>query len=245
MDQRARSARSGLVTLGSTMQATASILQQYSRVSIGVTRGVIEQAATIERLRLGLETLSPSIHEADLQYRRLIKVARLPGLDFGNALRANNQLIAIGKSGEEATRILLAFGNALALSGASNSDIQRTIYGLRQLIADGKIYQRELNLITSRVPTVIPILEDLFGGVRAENVRAYFDALDVKGSQQATEFIKLLLPELEKLPSASETAANAIENLGDTSRRVQGAIGESLLPAVKETTAGIERSYFP
>lgn len=222
------------------IQATASITAQFSRAVNDQTRAVIQEAAQIERLRLGLRTLSPSIQEAEDQYQRLIQVARLPGIDFGNALQANNQLIAIGKSGEEATRILMAFGNALALSGASNADIQRTIYGLRQLIADGRVYQRELNLITSRVPTAIPILENLFGGVRAENIRTYFDALGVEGSQQATEFIRLLLPELEKLPRASETAYNALENLGDTSRRLQGAIGENLLPAVKEGVTALE-----
>ena len=168
----------------------------------------------------------------------------MPGIDFSNALQANLQLQAIGESGEEATRTLKAFGNALALGGASTADIQRVIYGLRQLIADGVVLQRELNLITARVPVSIPILRQQFGGVRAEDIREHFDAIGVARSDQASEFIKILTAELEKLPSASETAANAIENLGDTFRRAQAATGEGLLPVVKETIATLEDLLF-
>ena len=243
-ERGARGASRGLGLLQRDIQATVSVVRQFSRALTSQTRAIIQEAAQIERLRLGLNTLSPSIAEADAQYRRLIEVARLPGIDFSNALRASLQLQAIGKSGEEATRILIAFGNSLALSGASTADIQRTIYGLRQLIADGKVYQRELNLITSRVPIATPILQDRFGGVRADDIRSHFESIGVDESQQAAEFIKILTEELEKLPRASETAANALENIGDTSRRVQGAIGENLLPAVKETAAAIEGLLF-
>ena len=231
-------------SLQKDIRVTAGVVQQFSQRLTAQTQSIIQEAAQIERLKLGLQTLSPSIQESEAQYRRLIEVARLPGIDFSNALRASLQLQAIGKSGEEATRILIAFGNSLALSGASTADIQRTIYGLRQLIADGKVYQRELNLITSRVPVATPILQRRFGGVRADDIRSHFESIGVDESQQASEFIKILTEELEKLPRSSETAANALENLDDTFRRVQGAIGENLLPAVKETTAAIEALLF-
>ena len=244
MVNRSRGTGRGVRLLGQDIQTTANIVQQFSRALTSQTRSIIQEAANIERLRLGLNTLSPSIAEAEAQYKRLIEVARLPGIDFSNALRASLQLQAIGKDGEEATRILIAFGNSLALSGASTADIQRTIYGLRQLIADGKVYQRELNLITSRVPVATPILQQRFGGVRANDIRSYFESVGVDESQQAAEFIKILTEELEKLPRSSETAANALENLDDTYRRVQGAIGENLLPAVKEATAAIEGLLF-
>ena len=226
--------------LQNNIQVTSGVVQQFTRSLTAQTQAIIEQATRVERLKLGLETLSPSIQEAEEQYRRLIDVARLPGIDFSNALQANLQLQAIGESGEEATRILKAFGNALALGGASTADIQRVIYGLRQLIADGVVLQRELNLITARVPVSIPILREQFGGVRAEDIREHFESIGVSRSDQAREFIKILTEDLEKLPSASETAANAIENLGDTVRRTQASVGEGLLPVVKETIATLE-----
>ena len=209
--------------LQNNIQATSGVVQQFTRNLTAQTGAIIEQAARVERLKLGLETLSPSIQAAEAQYRGLIEVARLPGIDFSNALQANLQLQAIGETGEEATRTLKAFGNALALGGASTADIQRVIYGLRQLIADGVVLQRELNLITARVPVSIPILRQQFDGVRAEDIREHFDSIGVARSDQATEFIRILTAELEKLPSASETASNAIENLGDTFRRAQAA----------------------
>ena len=210
-DKAGRAARS----FAGGAEAGGAALAILARGAVGATRAVILQAASLERLTLGLRTLSPTIAEANAQYGRLIKVSRLPGIDLTNALKASNQLVAIGIEAEKATRIIQVFGNALALSGAGTFEIQRTIYGLGQLIADGVVLQRELNLITSRVPIATPILRQEFGGVRAEDVRSFFDEQNVARSEQATRFIEILTNRLEELPSAAETTANAPgEHLG-------------------------------
>ena len=72
-----RGASAGLRVLGQELQITSNIARQFSRVLTSQTRSIITEAANIERLRLGLSTLSPSIAEAEAQYRRLIEVARL------------------------------------------------------------------------------------------------------------------------------------------------------------------------
>ena len=239
-DKAARGARS----FAAGVDAGGAALAILARGAVGATRAVILQAASLERLKLGLRTLSPTIAEANAQYGRLIEVARLPGIDLTNALKASNQLVAIGIEAEKATRIIQVFGNALALSGASTFDIQRTIYGLRQLIADGVVLQRELNLITSRVPVATPILRQEFEGVRAEDVRSFFDEQNVPRSEQATRFIEILTNRLEELPSAAETTANALENMSDTFSRVQAAVGENFLPAVNQATMAVERLLF-
>ena len=226
------------------LDVAAASTVRAARSFIGFTRSLVLQAGQLERLHLSLRTLSPSLQAAEDQYRRLIDVARLPGIDFSNALRANLQLQAIGKSGEEATRILKSFGNALALSGASTADIQRVIYGLRQLITDGVVLQRELNIVTARVPVAVPAIQERFGSIRAEGIRDFFDTRGVDQSHQAAEFIRILTEELERLPSASDTTLNALENLSDTFNRVQATVGTNLLPAVNSITAAIEGLLF-
>ena len=65
--------------LQSNIQATSGVVQQFTRNLTAQTQAIVEQAARVERLKLGLETLSPSIQEAEAQYRRLIDVATVTG----------------------------------------------------------------------------------------------------------------------------------------------------------------------
>ena len=178
--------------------------------------------------------------QREQQYRRLVEVSRLPGINIQNSLRATLQLQALGKSGEDATEVIREFGNALALSGTAPRELNQVINAIRQMSGEGKILQEDIAIITTRVARLIPILQDAFGGTRAEDVRQFFDAMGVDESEQADRFLRIVLDRLKELPRSSETAANAIENLQDTTQRVQAAIGASFLPLVRETTAAAE-----
>ena len=70
--------------------------------------------------------------------------------------------------------------------------------------------------------------------------RKFFDALGVDESDQADRFLRIVLDRLKELPRAGETASNAIENLGDTTQRLQAAIGANFLPVVKQATGALE-----
>ena len=226
--------------LRSEVANTAAVARQFSTVLNAQIRVQIEAAANIERLRVGLVSITGSISAAAEQYERLVVVSRLPGINIENSLRATLQLQALGKSGQEATEIISEFGNALALSGTAPRELNQVINAIRQMSGEGKILQEDIAILTTRVAALVPHLKDAFGGTRAKDVREFFNALGVDESEQADQFLRIVLDRLKELPRAGETAANAIENLSDTTQRVQASIGANFLPLVRETTAAAE-----
>ena len=226
--------------LRSEVANTAAVARQFSTVLNSQIRVQIEAAANIERLRVGLVSITGSISAAAEQYERLVVVSRLPGINIENSLRATLQLQALGKSGQEATEIISEFGNALALSGTAPRELNQVINAIRQMSGEGKILQEDIAILTTRVAALVPHLKDAFGGTRAKDVREFFNALGVDESEQADQFLRIVLDRLKELPRAGETAANAIENLSDTTQRVQASIGANFLPLVRETTAAAE-----
>ena len=189
---------------------------------------------------MGLVSITGSAAAATEQYQRLVQVSRLPGINIENSLRATLQLQALGKSGEDAAEVIREFGNALALSGTAPRELNQVVNAIRQMSGEGKILQEDIAILTTRVAALVPHLKEAFGGTRAKDVREFFDALGVDESQQADRFLRIVLDRLKELPRAGNTAANAIENLGDTTQRLQAAIGANFLPVVKQATGALE-----
>ena len=218
---------------------TAAVSRQFATALNSQVRAQFEAAASLERLQVSLTIISGSTAAATQQYNRLLEAARLPGINLQNSLRASLQLQAIGKSGEEATTIIKEFGNVFALAGGSGQQLGGVVHGIRQIISDGKVLQRELNIITSRIAILTPIMQEAFGGNRAEDVRAFAESIG-RGDDTVGVFFEAILAGLKELPRAGNTAANAIENLGDSYERAQAAIGSNFLPIVKEASAALE-----
>ena len=218
---------------------TAAVTSRFAGALQRQARAQFEAAASLERLQVSLTIISGSTAAATQQYQRLLEAARLPGINLQNSLRASLQLQAIGKSGEEATTIIKEFGNAFALAGGSGQQLGGVVHGIRQIISDGKVLQRELNIITSRIAILTPIMQEAFGGNRAEDVRAFAESIG-RGDDTVGVFFETILAGLKELPRAGNTAANAIENLADSYERAQAAIGSNFLPIVKEATAALE-----
>ena len=218
---------------------TAAVTRQFAAALQSQARAQFDAAASLERLQVSLVTISGSAAAATQQYNRLLEAARLPGINLQNSLRASLQLQAIGKSGQEAKTIIEEFGNAFALAGGSGQQLGGVVHGIRQIISDGKVLQRELNIITSRIAILTPIMQEAFGGNRAEDVRAFAESIG-RGDDTVGVFFEAILKGLKELPRAGNTAANAIENLGDSYERAQASIGGNFLPIVKEATAALE-----
>ena len=199
----------------------------------------IDAAVTLERQQVSLQTVTGSVEAAEAQYRRLLEVARLPGINISQALGGSAQLQAIGLSGERAAEAIGAIGNALASSGQSAQQLTPIVSGFRQINAEGKILQEDLAIITTRIPSLIPLMKEAFGGTRAEDVRKFYESIG-EADRQTELFSEKLIEMLQTLPQISETAGNALENLEDTAQRLQARIGTHLLPSVKSAATGLE-----
>ena len=199
----------------------------------------IEGAVQLERQKVSLEAITGSARAAEAQYQRLLEVARLPGINTSQALSASAQLQAIGLTGQEAANAVAAFGNALATSGQSSQELRPIISGFRQLTAEGKILQEDIAIITTRIPSLIPLMQEAFGGTRAADVRRFYERIG-EADRQAELFGDSLIEMLQTLPQVGDTAGNALENLADTAGRVQALIGTQYLPVVKEAAGLFE-----
>ncbi|MDE0685621.1 MAG: tape measure protein [Candidatus Poribacteria bacterium] len=199
----------------------------------------VDAAVALERQQVSLQTVTGSVEAATAQYNRLLEVARLPGINISQALRGSAQLQAIGLDGERAAEAIGAIGNALATSGQSAQEMTPIISGFRQLNAEGKILQEDLAIITTRIPSLIPLMREAFGGTRAEDVRKFYESIG-EADRQTELFSDRLIEMLQTLPTISDTAGNALENLEDTAERLQARIGTHLLPTVKAAAAGLE-----
>ena len=217
----------------------ATALVGLTAATQGLVVAQIEAAVQLERQKVSLEAITGSASAAEEQYQRLVEAARLPGINISQALSSSAQLQAVGLSGERAAEAISAIGNALAVSGQSSQELGEIINALTQLKGEGSILQEDISRITARIPSLIPLLEQTYGGTRAKQIRAFYEAQG-QGAQAAAMFIPDLITELQKITPAGETAGNALENLSDTFGRVQAVIGTALLPSVVNITKGIE-----
>ena len=260
IDTNARSAGAGLGGVNDQLRRGSAPARRYGAeignihvqlIALGVAQRAVQQAIratfieqskeaiNLERLQVSLRIISGSYEEATKQRERLIEVARLPGINFEQALRASLQLQAIGKDGQEATDIIKEFGNAFALAGGTGQQLFGVVHGIRQIISDGTVLQRELNIITSRIAVLTPIMQEAFGGNRAEDVRAFAESIG-RGDEIVEVFFEKIIAGLKELPRAGNTAGNAIENLQDSIDRAQAQVGGNFLPLIKELTSGFE-----
>ena len=184
-------------------------------------------AVSMERLKLGLQSVAGSAAEAERQMRRLFIVAKAPGLGLQEALQGSINLQTVGLSAERSARFLEEMGNALAAVGRGKDDLYGALLGLRQIISSGKVLQEELRQISDRVPQVSKILKDAFGTIRSEELQ--------KKGISVSRFLNVLMNGLTELPRINDTAANSIENFEDSLFRAQAALGETFIPALKST----------
>lgn len=63
----------------------------------------------------------------------------------------------------------------------------------------GAIIQEDIAIVTARVPALIPLMQEAFGGTQAEDVRKFYNALGTPPSQQTQLFLEAMLESLQVL----------------------------------------------
>ena len=120
-------ARQRLKTAGEslTKYVTAPLLAFASKAS--------STSATFDSLKLGLKTVEGSAEKAEIAFNRMKEVAKLPGLNFKDAVQGYTNLRTTGISANLAERALKSFGNALASAGKGNGELDGVIQVLSQI----------------------------------------------------------------------------------------------------------------
>jgi tape measure domain-containing protein len=193
-------------------------------------------AADIQSLELALRQYAGSNEEAERTLRRLIEVAKLPGLGVPEAIRASVRLQAVGFDARLAERAILAFGNALAASGGGKEELDGVILALSQIASKGQLSAEEINQMAERVPQIRQALKDAFGTASTEQIQ--------KMGISAQDAIMRIIAEMEKLDKVSGGWRNSFANVGDVWTRAVAQVGSVLntilVPALDTVTAFID-----
>lgn len=216
------------------------------RVGTSMTLGVTAPAllmggaalratGSLESLEKGLTAMTGSASEAERQLARLTEIAKLPGISFQEAAQGSITLQAIGFSAAGAERSVRALGQAVAASpGGGAVQFEGVLRQFRQIAAQGRIMGDELNIMLENAPALAKAFQNAFGTTNAEAIR--------KLNLSTEEFFNRLLAGMEALPKVEGGLSNALENLGQASKRALGTLLLDDALALTKTIDGLSGS---
>lgn len=211
----------GVVKASEQMQDVGKTLSLSLSAPLAAIGGLsLAAAADIGKLKSGLVAVSGSAAKAEQQFKRLEKVAELPGLSLEQAVKGSVRLQAAGFSANIAERALSSFGNAIATVGGQASDLEGVSLALSQIAAKGKVSAEEVNQIAERVPQVRKAMQAAFG--TSDPMQLGKMGIDAK------RFVDGVVTELERLPKAAGGLAGAYENAFDSMKIGAGKVGEAI-----------------
>jgi tape measure domain-containing protein len=191
-----------------------------------LTRSIVTAAMTQQKLMIGLSAVEGGAKGAEQAMKRLIEVAKLPGLTLQQATQGYISLRAIDMNAALAERSLKAFGNALVTVGKGAPELNLVVLALTQISAKGKVLGQDLRQLQEQLPQIRKVMKQAFGTADVEAVQKILE----ETGQTADQFIEQMVIGFEKLPKVTGGAANAVENFGDVLFRTKAALGEALLP---------------
>jgi tape measure domain-containing protein len=237
--QKAGASTRGFQALGASLSSFGSTL------TLGVTAPVVAfgaaavQAATkIDSLKRGLTTVTGSAAATEVEFRKLRETAKLPGIDFEQAVRGSIRLQTLGVSADRAREVMGNFANALAAAGGTKADFGEVVRQLSQLSSQSKVTKENLDPIIDRIPAVAAILKDKFGPAALGEPAKVFEALGISGKQLAD----ILSDELgNRVPKITGSAQTAFDSFSEAVNETAGRIGDKFLPAVTDTLPELEK----
>lgn len=186
--------------------AMTLIGQAYGAVKVvtGVIGDFISQAAKWEAMDMGLRNMEGSAEGAARATERLYEIAKAPGIDLETATKGYTQLRAMHMAGKDAERTIVDISNTVARAGGGSVGFERTMNQLKDMLATGTVYQKDLKIMKEAMPELTNLMQKAFGTTTAEGIR--------KLGVNSNAFLQGILVEMEKLPKAQQTLTSEIEN---------------------------------
>lgn len=200
----------------------------------------LDTVVKVDRMTRALTAMEGGAAEAQAQLKSLQEVARLPGVDFEQAVSGFVKLRAVGLDAETSKKAISEFGNALALAG--NTDLEGVIVALSQIASKGKVSAEEIGQIAERVPQIRQVMQNVFGTSDTEAIQ--------KMGMASEEFIRRTIDGFGDLARAK---AGLDEDLSDIRQSFvmlinegAGPIVNELVPAMRElaTWAALNKDAF-
>lgn len=176
--------------------------------------------AKMDSLKRGLNSVTGSAAETEKEFKRLLEVAKLPGLGLEEAVRGSVNLQAAGFSADRARESLMAFGNALATVGKGRNELNLVNLALTQMQNKTTGFGQEIRQLTEQLPQLRGILQGAFGTAQSEEI--------AKLGYTGAEVVDILITEFGKIPKVTGGIANAFENTSDAIKLALMRVGNAL-----------------
>ena len=204
----------------------------------------VKTFADFDRLEKGLDVFADTSTSGAEELNRLLDVVRdaRTTLDLKSAASASLQLQAVGISADRARETIKQLGIAATVSGSQAEDIGEITRQFAQALSVGRVLEQDLRIIKSRIPAIGKVLQDEFGTVTAEGLRA--------ANISADEFVDRLTNAIatnQQFQNVQISLAKAIETFGVNMQIAISRIGELIsetldLPALLDSiTTQIDR----
>ena len=209
-DAQARTFRGGLTRLGNDIQSVGKTMTGLVTLPAIIGTGqAYKDFAKMEMLEKGLTRFG-------VKLETVRELAKLPNIGLFDASKIMVGLRAVNIETEKATRLVKAFGNAIAESGGSAADLEPAMNNIKEFFSTQKIDKVDLKEISRRVPQMNAALMSAFGTTDAT-------ALNKIGVEKVVEG---LLTELEKKPPVAGGAQAALDAMGDSGTASSGKFGK-------------------
>ena len=225
--------RMGVQSLARLKFAAVAAGAAFVAIGVAAAKSGIQIAAQRDAQIRGLGVIMGGLDKARAHFKELLQAALLPGVSLAAALEMSNLLQAAGQSSSLATRAIREFGNALALAGRSADELPGIALALTQISQSPMPMQQDIYQIINRLPTFGALLKEAFGSARAEDIR--------KQVTSGADMMEKLLVIMERGPRATNTFANALNNIGQTIGNLKAAFGEGFMGENEEATKSTQR----
>jgi len=204
----------------------------------------VKTFADFDRLEKGLDVFADTSTSGAEELEKLLDIVRdaRTTLDLKSAASASLQLQAVGISADRARETIKQLGIAATVSGSQAEDIGEITRQFAQALSVGRVLEQDLRIIKSRIPAIGKILQDEFGTVTAEGLRA--------ANISADEFVDRLTNAIatnQQFQNVQISLAKAIETFSVNMQVAASRIGELIsktldLPSLLESiTTQIDR----
>ena len=199
-------------------------------LGFGLAHTALETVVNLDRLQRGMQTLEGSAEGGARRLEELREAARLPGLDFEQAVQGDIRLRSVGLSAKLSKQALIEMGNAISNAGGSAEQLDNVTLALTQIVSRGKVTADNVNQIANAVPQLRAVMKDVFGTADSEALQ--------KMGIDATVFVEHLIEGFGKIKRATagldEDITDTYSSLKDVTASVAGPIVRELVPALRD-----------
>lgn len=198
---------------------------------LGIGASAIRAAGDIEAFKMGFNTTMKaagrSAQDAAKEMEALREIAKMPGIDFEQAIKGSMRLQGVGMSAEKARKIMEELANGIAMAGGTAQEFDGVTRQLAQMSGKGRVLQEDLTILLENMPMLAKVLNDTFGTSNAEKLREM--------GVSAQDFIDGVTNGLSKLERVPGGLANSMVNFGVEVKMALATVGESINKAFNVT----------